>query len=179
MPCTTMPARRFVGISGGGTVLKKYFCLILSMLSLLLTSCTFSQSNSEVSRLSFSLGLPLPKPIHVEHTDTHEGFHGDGTTWIQMEFSAVQDKTLQEHFQNTEGWSSLPLPKPLDTFLYETQDSAALPQISHGFWYFYDRHEESRNRFSCQELFQRHSFNFNFAIYDADSHILYYLEFDT
>lgn len=159
--------------------MKKYFCLILSLLSLLLSSCTFSQSNSDVPHLSSSLGLSLPNPIHAEHKDTHGGFHGDGATWVQMEFSAEQDKLLQEHLQNTEGWSPFPLPEPLDAFLYEMQDSITIPQISHGFWYFYDRHEESKSHFSCQELLQRHSFNFNFAMYDTDSHILYYLEFDT
>ena len=44
---------------------------------------------------------------------------------------------------------------------------------------FEDRHLESNDSRDDTELLDRHSYNFSIAIYDCDTNIMYYFEFDT
>ena len=48
-----------------------------------------------------------------------------------------------------------------------------------GWYYFYDRHTESLNRNDPSDILERSSFNFDIAIYDADTDTLYYISIDT
>lgn len=57
--------------------------------------------------------------------------------------------------------------------------SAAFPPVQNGCYYFEDRHSRSADPHSDSGLFQRHSFNVTFALYDADTQTLYYCKFDT
>lgn len=61
----------------------------------------------------------------------------------------------------------------------ELSDEWSFPEIANGLWYFYDRHSESKDPADDAELFNRFSYNFTFAVFDADRDRLYYLEFDT
>ena len=65
------------------------------------------------------------------------------------------------------------------TYGYELAKETKIPQIENGYYNFYDRASKNKNNNDDSKLFDRYSFNFSLAIYDADTDRLYYFEFDT
>ncbi len=55
----------------------------------------------------------------------------------------------------------------------------AIPEISNGYYFFYDRHSEAADPFDESALWSRSSINCTLAIYDADEDIMYVLIKDT
>ncbi len=64
-------------------------------------------------------------------------------------------------------------------YAYKLADEFNIPRIENGYWLFIDRHGDSVDNYDDVELFNRHSFNFTLALYDAYENMLYYIEFDT
>lgn len=124
--------------------------------------------------------------VVVEEADTHGGFHGDGTYYIILDCSDDQEQALSI----VADWETLPLSENLELMLYggtregviygyDLAETAKIPKIENGYYYFYDRHSESTDSRDDSELFERSSFNFSLALYDVDTSTLYYVEFDT
>lgn len=124
--------------------------------------------------------------IVEEETDTHGGFHGDGSYYLMLDCSENREKALE----NVKGWKELPLSKNLNlimyggekdgmTYGYNLAEEAKIPEIENGYYYFCDRHSESIDSSDDANLLSRTSFNFTLAIYDSDTDRMYYLEFDT
>ena len=61
---------------------------------------------------------------------------------------------------------------------YNLADASNIPEIKNGYYYFYDRHANSKDTKDDTNIF-RGSFNFSLALYDLDADIMYLLEFDT
>ena len=119
--------------------------------------------------------------IVLEEEDSHGGFHGDGSYYLILDCSENKEKALE----NLKGWNELPLSKNLnliiygnESYTYHLAEMAKIPEIEHGYFCFWDRNADV-NHMDDTELFNRYSFNFSFAIYDSDTDIMYYLEFDT
>ena len=51
--------------------------------------------------------------------------------------------------------------------------------LENGYYFFEDRHSESKDSADDSEMFYRNSYNFSIAVYDTDNHIFYYFELDT
>lgn len=122
----------------------------------------------------------------MEELDTHGGFHGDGSYRLILDCSGNK----QEALEIVSGWTPLPLSENLALILYggfkdgmwygyHLAEEANIPPIKNGYYIFMDRHSDSVDRADDSELFDRTSFNFSFAIYDSDTDIMYYFEFDT
>lgn len=122
----------------------------------------------------------------IEEFDTHGGFHGDGSYYLILDCS----ENKQDALENASGWKPLPLSENLALIMYggckdgmwygyNLAKEANIPAIENGYYIFKDRHSDSRNSADDSELFNRHSFNFSIAIYDLDTDIMYYFEFDT
>lgn len=172
--------------------MKKLFITTLITVSLIiaLTACT---SKNNVRYLSKVLGINMSGGTIVEYTDTHGGFHGDGDTYIKVEFDDRTSKILLEDLNNNQNWSGLPLSDNLYAAVYGkeydsiiiralVQDAdykPIIPNIEKGYYYFYDRNSESKNVKDDTELFNRYSYNFTIAIYDTMNQVLYYYELDT
>ena len=89
----------------------------------------------------------------------------------------------------SKNWKKLPLNDELNTAMemiqctddecknvyerYEIQD------IKNGYYYFLDRHSESKDRYDSSDLNNRFSWNFTLALLDVDKNIIYYYELDT
>ena len=58
-------------------------------------------------------------------------------------------------------------------------EEAKIPVIENGYYMFMDRSSESTDNTDDSMLLSRYSFNFTIAIYDTDTDILYYFEYDT
>ena len=125
----------------------------------------------------------------VDEKDTHGGFHGDGDYYLILDCSekAEQAKEL------IDGWKPLPLTENLQRIMNMTcggvedgvyysktlTEIAHWPIIENGVYKFIDRHSDAIDESDDTDLFNRYSYNFSIAVYDLDTDILYYFEFDT
>lgn len=170
----------------------KRLSLILCMLLVvcILVACSHEDGTKEVAE---TLRIDLSSGQMVKHTDMHGGFHGDGYTFTQFHFDKTAGASAAKQMDKGGGWSKLPLTENLQRALYGKEDDGAsygalvqtddgdtlIPAIENGFYYFYDRHSESRNPRDSTPLFSRSSYNFTISLYDSDSGNLYYYELDT
>lgn len=122
----------------------------------------------------------------VEELDTHGGFLGDGSYYLILDCSNNKEKSLEM----IKDWNKLPLSENLNlimyggekdgvTYGYNLAEEAHMPKIENGYYMFEDRSSESKDSTDDSELFDRYSFNFSIAVYDCDTNIMYYFEFDT
>ena len=128
------------------------------------------------------LGLDLSAGTVVAERDTHGGFHGDGETFVVMTFQQG-DRPALEREMTGPCWHPLPLTGSLarvtrDLALGE-EGEPLFPEVDQGWYYFRDRHSQSRDPADDSELFGRGSWNFTLAIYDSRTGTLYYYELDT
>ena len=121
----------------------------------------------------------------IEELDTHGGFHGDGSYHLILDCSANK----QDAAEKVSTWNTLPLSENLALIMYgghkdgmwygyNLAEEANIPTIENGYYIFQDRHSDSRDTADDSALFDRTSFNFSIAIYDSDTNIMYYFEFD-
>lgn len=122
----------------------------------------------------------------VEEKDTHGGFHGDGSYYLILDCSDNAETALKM----VESWNNLPLSENLDlimfggekdgiSYTYDLFKEAHMPKIENGYYCFRDRRSEAKNASDDSELLSRNSFDFSLAVYDSDTNIFYYFEFDT
>lgn len=114
----------------------------------------------------------------IEEADTHGGFHGDGSYYLILDCSENREKALN----NINDWNELPLSENLNSIMYEggLAEEVNIPKkVENGYYRFYDRHSESADSSDDSELFDRASFNFSLAVYDSDTDMMYYFEYDT
>lgn len=155
----------------------KRVIVLLAVLSVLLSGC-----GGQRDVFGF-----FPQEFDVlEESDTHGGFLGDGLYVLTLDCAQNRDKALA----TVSTWKTLPLSENLQLMLYggerngtiygyDLAQEAGIPQIDNGWYRFEDRHDQSKDPADDTALFNRFSYNFSLAIYDADADRLYYLEFDT
>ena len=126
----------------------------------------------------------------LSEEDSHGGFHGDGSTIVQIQF---KEDTIVEAIMEQGDWKVLPLTENLAALVYgiHSENSSVgpmvhdgtgtpiIPAIDNGYYYFHDRHAESLNPGDDSGILDRASYNFTIAIYDTDNKSLYYIELDT
>lgn len=113
----------------------------------------------------------------IENIDTHGGFLGDGERFSKIECSKVNKKE----------WNNMPLPEELDEVLSmevcdnrnckSTYERYSIPK-NKGYYYFIDRHSDSKDKFDYKDLSNRSSYNLTVAIFDG-LNTIYYYELDT
>ena len=83
-----------------------------------------------------------------------------------------------EEAVSSAGWSLFPMEPELEERLYPDGAGASdwpdWPVPARGWWYLEDRQEDE-----TEDMWQRYSYNYTFAVYDPDTGILYYQELDT
>lgn len=132
------------------------------------------------------IGIDISSCIIEEDNDNHGGFLGDGSYIVKANCEEANDLVLDQ----LKYWEKLPLSENLQliiyggekdgtTYSYELGNQNGIPKIKNGYYYFLDRHNEATNKHSDKYLFDRYSFNFTIALYDVDTKIFYYYEFDT
>lgn len=156
---------------------KATVCLTAVLVMLSLSGCFINKTQSYISD---ELGINAHNGKPVVESDNHGGFHGDGTTFIKLTFS--NDNCLNS-IKNSDEWNALPLPNTLKTLLSRTsglfEDSVTLPSVQNGYYCFIDRHPESTDPNSYQDVLNRVSINITLCIYDVDTQSLYYIKIDT
>lgn len=163
---------------------------ILSLALCLLLGAGLAGCGAGISGPKFppEMGVDIRQGEVTEERETHGGFHGDGYTWLQAAYPPETGDALTEGFHDGGVWKRLPLPKELETAAYGSAerepltalaDGAAIPPVESGYYWFRDRHSESKDPADPAELFDRYSYNFDLAVYDTDTDILYYFALDT
>lgn len=120
-------------------------------------------------------GVDIGELILIQSTDTHGGIFFDGGSLDVFECSHDQ------FFAIDGDWQSLPLSENLDQLVYGEyrEPQAEVPPIDHGFYMFFDRHDEATDPTDDSRVLERPSVNVSLFIYDADEELLYYYEYDT
>lgn len=158
----------------------------------MMTSVFTACSNDALNQLSDILMVTCTDGTIVFNEDHHEGFHGDGYCFIEVEFPNTE-KDLIEEIKQSDAWMPLPLTENLNTAVYgsatryrvtgplvtDNKQAVLFPAIMNGYYFFLDRSSESTNNKDDTDLLSRYSYNFTVAIYDTDTHRLYYYELDT
>ena len=163
--------------------------IVITAMIFVLSACDTKESKKPQFDISEMIGIEiLDEDMNmINHIETHGGFHGDGTTFYSMEI--INDDTIEEIKSE---WKELPLTENLTALVYGLEDEtssigpyisedgeALFPKVENGYYYFYDRHSESKDHFDDTNVLARHSFNFVIAIFDTDTNRLYYSKFDT
>lgn len=161
--------------------MRKKFAILLALILIIALSVYFvdAQSNDYFgfSKQDFTV---------VEEQDTHGGFHGDGSYYLILDCSNHTENALKI----VNGWNRLPFSENLDlimfggekdgiNYVYNLSEDAHIPEIENGYYCFRDRHSQTEDSSDDSELLSRSSFNFSLAVYDSDTNIFYYFEFDT
>lgn len=166
--------------------MRRIIVLMLLMI-FSLVGCGKKDIQSDISE---SLGIDVSKGTVNTDFDSHGGFHGDGMLFQQISF---EDSKLSDEIKDNDGWKPMPLSQNMEALVYGIEEATSsigpyltdesgdtiIPEIQNGYYYFYDRHSESKAPYSDDDILNRASFNFTLALYDSDNHVLYYVEFDT
>lgn len=153
--------------------MKRFLTLALAMFAVFygLFGCgSVNEEERQLSRMGKELGLDLSAGTLVSFEDDHGGFHGDGTTFAEIDL----DRPV-EGLAEVPGWRPLPLSENAERAVRICWTEAVLP--GKGFYYLYDR--QSENPYDDTDLHDRYSWNFTIAIYDSQSDWLYYYQLDT
>lgn len=150
--------------------------IIFLFLIFLLTGCSSTKEN-----VSYIIDTDLSECSIIKKTDTHGGFLGDGELFVKLECNS--DLKLNEH------WKELPLEDTLkEASLLNICDNNGcldmferygIPKELKGYYYFLDRHSESKDKYDSSSINSRVSYNYSLSFYDSDNKIIYYYEIDT
>ena len=170
---------------------QEAFCMVAA-LSLLLTACGSQTPQEEVSQ---ALGIDLSSGQVISASDDHGGFHGDGTTFVQLQFS---DGEALKQIEESGDWEAFPLDRTAQALVYgvteetgteetgitifqtgpylnDSDGNPLVPEIQEGYYRLIDRHAQAGE----SDILDRHSFNFTLALYDTETDTLYFCELDT
>lgn len=133
-------------------------------------------------KVSRVLDLDLPPDSEVQRsTDTHGGFLGDGTTYIQIRFP--EGGAVLEQIEADPDWIALPMPWEVRMLArYVEGWDVLLPtdeELGEGYWFFLDRHSEAVDRRDYSAARQRFSVNFILAFYSIGEETLCFCQVDT
>lgn len=170
---------------------KRWNIILLTSLALLvMTGCSAEKENSIASEISKAIGVDVSAGEVISKSDSHGGFHGDGSTVIEIQLT---DTSISDQIKENEDWNTLPLTENLTALVYGVQKEGSsegpmihsgdgapvIPEVENGYYYFLDRHSRSTDPKDDSGVLGRGSYNFTIAIYDADIQTLYYMELDT
>ncbi len=158
--------------------MKKVFSLIMCFAIMLSLAACSSEGTAYKEYLGFT---------KKDFTVTEEGdFEGGGSYYLILDCSENREQALE----NVSSWNKLPLSENLNLIMYGGEkdgvsydyniaEKANIPNVENGYYFFVDRHSKSTDSSDDSELFNRYSFNFSLAVYDSDTDMMYYFEFDT
>lgn len=111
--------------------------------------------------------------------DTHGGFHGDGSSLHVYQYT---DSSMEPEMEESRMWKKLPLSEGISDLINNSigdECAEAIPDVTNGYYFFYDRHKDAADPYDESELWNRNSINCTVAIYDADEDIMYIFKKDT
>ncbi len=149
--------------------------LLAAMLLLCAAGCSDANHMKSLSKL---LHLDVTGGTVVVYQDSHGGFLGDGAAYWEITFP---DDSVRQAIEESSAWKQLPMTEAVQQLACGLLDAQppALPLVERGWYFFYDRHDQSLDAWDAQAVTGRHSYNFTVAAYNADTDTLYCLVLDT
>ena len=149
----------------------------------ILTGCNYFQTTEEYIKNQIDIDISFC--TIEDDQDKHSGFLGDGYSIIKANCSKDYQKLLKQ----LNHWNKFPLSENLQLvmyggerngmiYAYHLAEEANIPLISNGYYYFLNRNSNVKEKDS-DDLFSQYSFNFTLALYDIDTNLFYYYEYDT
>lgn len=169
-------------------MMKKIAVLLAAVcLTAMLAGCGDIE-NTWKTLISHTVDIDCSTAEFLDSYQSHEGFHGDGTSFYQLQFP---DASAVETIKASDKWHPLPLPDDITAEIYGFEDdynyyapslikdndwdNPLMPKVKNGYYLFIDR-QSTLN--SSDEPIARDYLNYTIAIYDTDKNMLYYGEFD-
>lgn len=159
--------------------MKEKSIIILIIVIFAITGCSFGTKEKILKKIE----IKSAKCKIIEEKDTHSGFLGDGDYFAKIKCTNLNNKNISKH------WKKLPLSEELNKVAEMKQcngkgckniyERHSIPNVTRGYYYFLDRHSDSKDKYDDKDLNNRSSLNFTLAIMDTDSEIIYYYEMDT
>lgn len=155
--------------------------IMIAALIFTLSACGTNDNNKKTI-------LDISEMLDIEISqESVIGMQNDDNGFVSLE---ITDTNTVDGIKSE--WKELPLTENLTALVYGLEDEtssigpyisedgeALFPKVENGYYYFYDRHSESKDHFDDTNVLSRHSFNFVIAIFDTDTNRLYYSKFDT
>ena len=155
--------------------------IMIAALIFTLSACGTNDNNKKTI-------LDISEMLDIEISqESVIGKQNDDNGFVSLE---ITDTNTVDEIKSE--WKELPLTENLTALVYGLEDEtssigpyisedgeALFPKVENGYYYFYDRHSESKDHFDDTNVLSRHSFNFVIAIFDTDTNRLYYSKFDT
>ena len=153
----------------------KKVILIFIALAVLLAIYVFKMEIQVYMGRMIEIYVPIFNEYDVKE-ETHGGFHGDGETFITMQFSDKQAEKFLKKVKENEHWQEL----PLTGFFYNFVD------IENGYWFAIDRYFHNDDTYNVKKYNidgiggdDRAALNYTLAAFDTDNNMLYFYEMDT
>ena len=164
--------------------------IIAAVIVMLILAAKLGAEENPLVKFSKETGINISWGDVLEEADSHGGFHGDGTKITIVHYT---DSSLEPEMAESWAWKAIPLPAELEKVVYgKTEGDATtgpyidydsvgieLPKITHGYYFFMDRHSESEDIYDASRILSRNSFNFTILLYDCDTDLMYIVEEDT
>ena len=178
-----------------GFMRKGFFISIVLVLVLcpcLLFGLTrFVDNNWDIyQHICSTIGISLPNDLAIEYSDSHGGFHGDGTLVAVLAPRNERDAVKLKNLIQRAGWRS-ELPSDMyasffggslilegsrtETSGYFHDLSIDVPNVKHAYFYYKDRFLEQTGE---QCPYAPYTQNFTLAMFDLDTNTLYFIEGD-
>lgn len=148
---------------------KKFF-IILFILLIIYTAYRFAFG----VYVDYSKKLEINIPVFTvtKHEDTHEGFHGDGSTRMVIALTEEQGNKIKKEIENNPHW-------------YKFENFDEIPMRYHSsmqgecYWFFKDRHSDATDIYDYEDYFNRESSsNYTIAAFDIKANKIYIYEFN-
>lgn len=154
-----------------------YSTLIAIIIFTIIGCASFSTSDY----INQEINIDISKCNILIDNDGHGGFLGDGEYFVKADCSDDSENMLKQ----IRFWNELPLSEDIQlimyggekngtTYAYNLADKVGIPEIKNGVYIFDDRHIQSDKTF-----LNRSSYNFTVTLYDKDSDMFYYYEYDS
>ena len=157
---------------------KIVYLILIAIIIFCMIGCASFSTNEYINQ---EINIDISKCHILIDNDGHGGFLGDGEYFVKADCSNDSENMLNQ----IRFWNELPFPEDVQlimyggekngiTYAYNLADKVGIPKIKNGVYLFDDRHIQSDKVF-----LNRSSYNFTVALYDKDSDIFYYYEYDS
>ena len=153
--------------------------------------------------IKYRLGQELKVDVSLakitKYFDNHDHvWHNDGVTVAVLQFTEKNAQRLEESLEQSIVWTKTPMPEEFHKVAYEESytwadpdyfaEMANLPEITNGYWFFVDQDTYRNGTLvygqKALDLLEEPDYNghrilpggYGLALYDLDTHTLYYFQ---
>lgn len=169
---------------------RNVFPLLLLTLAVCLSGCSGSNEKNIQRSIGQELKADISAGTVVTEEDSHGGFHGDGITYVVIQFD---DDSFETSISGAENWKPFPLDETAQALVYgcvftdgqygpyltDEEGDPLIPKVETGYYWLKDWQADDGAQTGGADILHRASLNFTLAVYDSDCNTLYYCKMDT